>query len=57
MLKKSERESNYKRLLNSRKQTEVAGGEVAGDGVTGGWTLRRACDRMSTGCYMQLMNH
>ena len=25
--------------------------------VIGRWALRRACDVMSTGCYMQLMNY
>ena len=27
------------------------------DQVPGGWALRRACEVMSTRCYMQLMNH
>jgi len=36
----------------------VAGGEGGGgDGITGQWTLRRACDVMSTGYYIRLMSH
>lgn len=43
---------------DSKKQTEgCAKGGGWGDGVTGGWALRRACDVTSTGYYTDLMNH
>lgn len=54
---KTEREINHKRLFY-RKQIEGCwGGGGWQDGVTGWWALRRAFDGMSTGCYVQLMNH
>ena len=56
--KKSEGETSHMRLLTPRKQTEGWGkGGGWGNGVTGWWALRRACDMMSTGCYIQLMDH
>ena len=47
-----EKEVNHKRRWTLRNKQRVAGEEVAG-----GWALRSACDVMSTGYYMQLMNH
>ena len=45
-------------ILDSRKQIEGCGrGGGWGKGVTEWWALRRARDVMSTGCFMQLMNH
>ena len=54
---KSERETNQKRLLTIGNKLKVAGGKEGGDGVAGLWALRKACDVMSAGCYMQLMSH
>ena len=48
----------FLRLLTVGNKLRVAGGEVGGgNGVIGCWALRRAFDVMSTGCYIQLMNH
>ena len=55
--KKSEKDKTYE-TLDSGKQTEGCRRGVGwADGVTGWWALRRACDVMSTGCYIRLMNH
>ena len=38
---KSERETKHKRLLIIGNKLREAGGEEVGEGVTGGWTLKR----------------
>ena len=54
----TEREANHKRLLTICTKLRIAGGVVGGGmGIIGGWVLKTGLDVMSTGCYMQLMNH
>ena len=52
---KTEREANHKRLLSTENEMGVAGGEVGGEGLDGGWALRRALVGMSTGCCREVM--
>ena len=53
---KSKREVNHKRLLIIGNKVRVTGG--VGMGGWGNWVIVRwARDVMSTGCYVQLMNH
>ena len=54
---KSERGTNHERLWTPGNKLRVSEGRGEGDGVAGRWVLRRARVVMSTGCYMQPMNH
>ena len=51
-LKKSViRKGDKRETPNSGKQTKGCGSGGWGNGITGGWAMRRALNRMSTGCY------
>ena len=48
--KKREREANHKRLLMIENKLGIARGRWVGDGLDGGWVLRRALVMLSTVC-------
>ena len=52
---KTEKEANHERLLSTENKVGVAGGEVGGEGLDGGWALRRALVGMSIGCCREVM--
>lgn len=45
-----ERETNHKKLLMIKNKMRVGGGRWVGDGMVGGWILRKALVKMSTWC-------